>query len=126
MPPRRQPTYNLPEPEFLKELKQINGTPREVLENPELMKLMFPILRADFQICQTHIYTANRPLNCPIVTFGGLEDEICREDLDAWQIHTAKRFSLHMMAGDHFFIRNQEQAILRILSSLLNEIIIYL
>ena len=67
------------------ELKRINGTPREALENLELMKLMLPILQADFQICQTHRYTNEPPLRYPIVAFGGIKDETTSEDLEPWR-----------------------------------------
>jgi medium-chain acyl-[acyl-carrier-protein] hydrolase len=117
------PTYNLPEPEFLEELKRINGTPKEALEHPELMNLMLPILQADFQVCQTHMYVSESPLSCPITAFGGLEDEATREELEAWNQQTVKRFSLHMFPGDHFFLRAQQSTLLRILTSQLADVI---
>ncbi|HEX8092144.1 MAG TPA: thioesterase domain-containing protein, partial [Blastocatellia bacterium] len=48
-------TYNLPEPEFIEELRRINGTPQAVLDNEELMQLFLPVLRADFEVCQTYV-----------------------------------------------------------------------
>ena len=56
--PRRNPiTYNLPEPAFIERLRHLDGTPREVLEEPEMMRLMLPLLRADFELSQTSAYT---------------------------------------------------------------------
>src|SRR5882724_6229499 len=69
------PTYNLPEPEFVEELRRLNGTPKGVLEHPELMQLMIPLLRADFEVCQTYSYTPEVPLDCPVTAFGGLNDQ---------------------------------------------------
>ena len=38
--PRTEPiTFNLPHDEFIAELRKLNGTPSEVLENPELIEL---------------------------------------------------------------------------------------
>src|ERR1043165_2264853 len=74
MPNRAPLTYNLPEPEFVKELKRLKGTPPEVFESQELMQLVLPVLRADFGICQTYAYQHEPPLACPIYAFGGLED----------------------------------------------------
>src|SRR5262249_1763929 len=52
--PRRGPvTYNLPQDEFIAELVRLKGTPKDVLEQAELMELMFPLLRADFQVVET-------------------------------------------------------------------------
>lgn len=117
-------TYNLPEHEFIEELRRLNGTPSEVLEHPELMRLMMPILRADFQICETYDYLPGAPLNCPITAFGGLQDEtVPREYLGAWRDHTSGDFNLWMLSGDHFFVHTAESKLLQILSRELNRIL---
>src|SRR5436305_4022919 len=40
-------TFDLPEDKFIEELRSLNGTPKEALENSELMQILTPILRAD-------------------------------------------------------------------------------
>jgi medium-chain acyl-[acyl-carrier-protein] hydrolase len=89
MPRTRKTTYDLPEPEFIEELRRLNGTPQEVLDQPELMQLMIPLLRADFSVCQTYQYEPEPPLTCPITVFGGLEDETTREELVGWRAQTS-------------------------------------
>ncbi len=74
VPHRDRPTYALPEGEFLEELRRLNGTPGELLENAELMQIMIPILRADFAVSQTYVYAAEPPLACGISSFGGVQD----------------------------------------------------
>ena len=77
-------TYGLPEPEFIEELKRLNVTPKEALEHPELMTLIIPLLRSDFELCQTYEYTEGPPLDCPISAYGGLQDpDVSREHLEA-------------------------------------------
>lgn len=49
VPPSDPPTFDLPEEDFITELKRLNGTPRELLEDPETLKLFLPTIRADFQ-----------------------------------------------------------------------------
>lgn len=110
-------TYNLPAKEFADELRRLNGTPREVLEHEELMDLMVPLLRADFQICQTYDYTQEPALDCPITAFGGLSDvDIKGEMVQAWREQTTRSFRLLMMPGDHFFIHSAQERILGILA----------
>ena len=41
MPPREKPLHHLPDSEFVSELKDLNGTPKEILDNKELMELLF-------------------------------------------------------------------------------------
>jgi len=114
--------YDLPEPQFLEELRKLNGTPPEVLRNTELMKLMLPVLRAEFEAAQTYVYVNGPPLGCPITVFGGLQDEeITQDKLQAWCKETTHACSLHMIPGDHFFINTQPAALLQVLSAHLIE-----
>jgi medium-chain acyl-[acyl-carrier-protein] hydrolase len=102
-------TYNIPEPEFLEELKRLNGTPKEAFDYPELIQLMIPLLRADFEICQTYAYTEEAPLDCPISAFGGYEDQyVSRESLEAWKTQTTSSFIARMLPGDHFFLHTSK------------------
>ena len=112
--PADQVTYNLPEREFVEELRRLNGTPSDVLEHEELMKLMMPILRADFELIQTHPYTPEPPLAYPISAFGGWEDHsVGREWLEAWREQTSDKFTVRMLLGDHFFLHTARPYILR-------------
>src|SRR2546423_8187156 len=56
------------------EAVRLNGTPREVLENEEMMLLLLPLLRADFAVCQTYRCVPGAPLGGSITAFGGLQD----------------------------------------------------
>jgi medium-chain acyl-[acyl-carrier-protein] hydrolase len=117
LPPNTPSLHDLPEPEFVKELYALNGTPAEVLEHPELMHLMTPLLRADFSVVGTYEYEPEPPLSCPITAFGGLEDEkIGRERVALWSEQTSAAFTLRMLPGDHFFINTGRTLLLRLLS----------
>ncbi len=124
LPPREPPSYNLPEPEFIEKLRTLNGTPREVLEHPELMQLVAPIVRADFEAIQTYVYTPDAPFNFPLTVFGGLQDyEITPEELEGWREHAGASFKLRMLPGDHFFLQSSQQLLLRTLTQELHQTI---
>lgn len=107
------PTYDLPDSELLEELRCLNGTPKEVLDNPELMQLMLPLLRADFEMIETYTYFPEPPLDCPISAFGGLRDPKTKlEHLVPWRDQTTARFTLRMLNGDHFFLHQAEPQLL--------------
>jgi medium-chain acyl-[acyl-carrier-protein] hydrolase len=111
-------SYNLPDADLGRELLRLNGTPKEVLEHPELMELMLPLLRADFSVVETYVYRPGVPLDCPLTAFGGLRDsEVGREQLEAWSEQTTSEFALRMLPGDHFFL-NDAQAQTLLLSAL--------
>lgn len=124
LPRNRKNIHDLSEDEFIEELKTLNGTPREVLENPELMRMISATLRADFAIAETYRAAERPPLSYPMTVFGGLEDTLApREDLEAWKIHTTGSFDLWQLPGDHFFIHTSDSLILRILSRELTRVI---
>lgn len=125
LPRNRKNIHDLSEEDFITELKTLNGTPPEVLENPDLMRMISTTLRADFAIAETYRATLARPpLNCPISVLGGLDDTlVAREDLEAWKVHTTNSFDLWQLPGDHFFINTSDSLILRILSRELSRLI---
>lgn len=116
--PRTEPSfYNLPDDELIDELRRLKGTPSEVLENPELMHLMLPLMRADFSVCQNYDFqAAAQPLACPITVFGGLEDTVTSEQLQDWRQHTTATFKLRLFPGDHFFLHTSHESLLRALA----------
>jgi len=123
LPREARPIHDLPEPDFIEELRRLNGTPNEVLENPELMQLMIPLLRADFAVCSTHTYMAESPLSCSISAYGGLADqEVSRENLEAWRVQTEAMFHLRTFPGDHFFVNANRALLLRVLSEELDRV----
>jgi surfactin synthase thioesterase subunit/acyl carrier protein len=117
LPHRNRPIHVLPEGEFLVELCCLNGIPEKVLEEVEIMQTMLPVLRADLAVCETYVYSTEPPLNCPISTFGGLQDRrVSRGDLEAWRNQTSASFSLRMFPGDHFFWHTTQPLLLQVLS----------
>lgn len=111
------PIHNLPDKEFVQELRSLNGTPDAVLKNQELMELLIPILRADFAINETYVCQPDAPLGIPFSVYGGLKDrDVTRESLEAWKAHTTGVFSLQMFNGDHFFLQTNQRTLLEMLA----------
>ena len=124
VPNHEPPTYDLPQDEFIEELRRLNGTPKEVLEQPELLHMILPLLRADFEMVQTYSYMEGPPLTCPIMGFAGMQDEeVDVEDVNAWQAHTSASFRLQKLPGGHFFLHTAQSLLLQILSQRLVEIV---
>lgn len=114
--PPRSPIHALPEAAFIREVRRFNGIPDTVLENSELMELLLPILRADFEALETYTYIDESPLDCQITAFGGLQDvNTCIDGLEAWANQTSSFFCLQMLPGDHFFINSAQPQLLAIL-----------
>lgn len=111
------PTYNLPDEELIKKLRWLKGTSTNVLDDPEMMQLMLPILRADFAVCETYQYTEQPPLPCPIIALGGWCDPATRNGgLKGWQEHTATEFRKKSFPGNHFFLHSAQTRLLKFLA----------
>ena len=118
VPSARAPIHQLPDPEFIDQMRRLQGTPDAVLANRELMEFVLPILRADFQACDTYVSAPEPPLACPFFVFGGTEDvEVGAPDLERWRELTSGSFSLRMLPGTHFFVQSQRQPLLAALGA---------
>lgn len=123
-PDSDEPIHDLPDDAFLAAAQRLNGIPEEVLHNQEWLRMLLPVLRADFTICETYTYTPGPPLPCPISVFGGQDDTGTRhEHLAGWSNHTSAAFSLRMLPGDHFFL---SQAQSQLTEALAHDLSMYL
>ncbi|MDH6461929.1 surfactin synthase thioesterase subunit [Micromonospora sp. A200] len=94
--------------ELLRRLGAGGGLPAELLEHPELVQLLLPLLRADFGRVDSYRYVPGEPLPVPLVAFSGRHDRaVSREQSAAWAEHTAAGFTLHEIDGGHFFLTDR-------------------
>ncbi|MEU8312740.1 thioesterase domain-containing protein [Micromonospora sp. NPDC048887] len=94
--------------ELLRRLGDGGGLPAELLDHPELVELLLPLLRADFDRVDSYRHVPGEPLPVPIVVFAGRTDRaVSREQSAAWADHTAAGFALHELDGGHFFLHDR-------------------
>ena len=107
--------HHLPDEELLQEVQVLYGAlPEIVLQDPEILRLFLPIMRADFAMIESYRYEPGAPLQCPITVFGGIQDgAVNQEELAAWHEQTVVQFEMQMFEGDHFFIQAKRAEILR-------------
>lgn len=112
-----EPVHGLPDQEFLDAVRRLGGTPAEVLDEPELVELALPALRADFRISETYEHAPEDPLDVPIVALGGVDDpDVTEADLEAWEEQTTAGLRMQLFAGGHFFVEPAEPAVLQLLA----------
>jgi medium-chain acyl-[acyl-carrier-protein] hydrolase len=99
------PMHGLPEEQFLAEVRaRYGGIPDAILQEPELLALLLPALRADLEAVETYSYEPEAPLDIPISVFGGLDDPWAKlDDLESWRTETAGPFCLTRFPGGHFY-----------------------
>ncbi|MGH9350052.1 MAG: thioesterase II family protein, partial [Vicinamibacterales bacterium] len=123
LPALTPPLHGLQEPAFLDKLREYNGTPRDVLDNRELMALLLPMLRADFEACETYRYEEQPPLDSPMTLFGGVRDlDTPPHYFEAWRRHTTGSVRTYWFPGDHFFVHGSTSSFLPTLAGVLTDI----
>ncbi|WP_280189871.1 thioesterase II family protein [Delftia sp. PS-11] len=99
---------DLPEDEFRALLRQYGGVPEIVFEDPELCRLLLPILRNDMRLAAQPL--DGQPLQCPVVAYAGTADTAALPDAMAqWRRYTRGRFELRSLEGGHFFARSNPE-----------------
>jgi medium-chain acyl-[acyl-carrier-protein] hydrolase len=112
----RETLHALPEREFVAKLREFNGMPEAILGDPQIMDVLLPILRADFQVSETYGHRPGPLLTCPISAMGGTSDPLVgHDDLHAWRDWTAGAFRLRLFPGGHFFFRDAEDDVMKAL-----------
>lgn len=115
--------YKLPEDIFRTEVLKLGGLPKEILEEPELLDMIFILLREDYKIAETYAFTEkDAPLDSDITILSALNDEASREDMEAWKLHTRKKCEIHYFEGGHFFLREKTEKVVNIINDKLTSI----
>ncbi|CAL9449423.1 Linear gramicidin dehydrogenase LgrE [Streptomyces sp. enrichment culture] len=85
---------------------------------PDLIKEILPVLRADFAAVSSYRHSEEAPLECPLHVFGGTVDRFVRPaELERWRAYTDREFSLHLMRGGHFYLHQNAAGILNVLAA---------
>jgi surfactin synthase thioesterase subunit len=104
--------------ELMHAVRHLLDAPEALLSNAEFMQALLPTIRADLALVGSYHYTQERPLECPITAFGGLDDsEVRQDDLAAWSEHAAGEFRLQMFPGAHLFLLSDRDALLAAVSA---------
>ncbi|WIM94405.1 alpha/beta fold hydrolase [Actinoplanes oblitus] len=101
-------------------LRDLGGTPEEILRSPEMMDLVLPTLRADFQVVDGYRYTPRPALDCPITVLGGRADSVGEADLARWAELTGGRSRVLMFDGGHMFVNTERAAVVRAVAGVLS------
>jgi surfactin synthase thioesterase subunit len=118
---RRAPTtdaphanrHALPREMFFKILTSMGGVPPSLAEDPELVQIFEPVLRADFEALETRDSSPRQPLDVPIHVILGRQDDVTRSQAERWQDETLRPLTIQEFDGAHFFIRDHAAAIAR-------------
>lgn len=98
---------------LIRDLRHYGGTPDDVFESAEMLRLAMDTLAADYRVCSSFQYRGPARLPVPLRAFAGRDDEVLPEQLEAWRMETTAGFSTRWFSGGHFYIRPQQAAVIR-------------
>ena len=109
------PIHALSDAEFLRALQELNGIPEEIANQLNLLEILLPTLRADFEVAENYQYSPNeQPLACPIIALGGNDDpHVSRAHMEGWASHTSSEFKSIYFPGDHFYLNSAKDGVIQ-------------
>jgi len=117
--------HQLPDDQFVEAIvKRYNSLPKAVLEHRELLELVLPALKGDFELLGSYRYVDEAPLACGITVFGGRQDALVEPGkLEEWRGHTTGGYLCHLFDGGHFFLHERRKEILHVMETTLEPLI---
>lgn len=101
---------NLDDDALIAEMRRQGGTPEAAFASAELMQMVLPVMRADYQVCASFEPDARcLPLPIPLHVFAGRADRNTAQQMAAWRQQTRAGFSLDWFDGGHFYLRDPSQ-----------------
>ncbi|MFF4402810.1 thioesterase II family protein [Streptomyces sp. NPDC001480] len=90
---------------LLDHIVQLGGTDRQVLSDPELLRMVLPMVRSDYRAAETYRHSPGPKLTCPVLALTGDTDpQVTHEEAAAWGEHTTGPFALEVFSGSHFYL----------------------
>lgn len=114
----RREIATLSDAEFLDRIcKRYQAIPQVVLDEPELLRIFLPTLRADFTLIETYRYVEEPALSCPVSVYQGRDDvTVSFDQLAGWRTLTSGDFKIELLPGGHFFLQTDRLPLLRRIS----------
>ncbi|MFG3216029.1 thioesterase II family protein [Streptomyces tendae] len=104
------------------ELRSLEGTDSRVLDEPDLLRLLLPMVRADYGAAETYQTGPDALVDSQVVALAGDRDPHVRiDEVAAWQDHTTAAFDLRVFPGGHFFTTEHEPEIAALVADTLRD-----
>ncbi|NRD72183.1 thioesterase [Shewanella sp. VB17] len=108
------PVVEMSDAQFINLLQSYGGMPQVIFDNPDLLQLMLPQLRADLIALESYRYVSGAPLENDIFCVNGKSDHMVSLDkVMAWKKQTTGEFSSRWLPGSHFFINEDRLALVK-------------
>ncbi|MBE1876186.1 thioesterase II family protein [Myceligenerans pegani] len=99
---------------LISDVRFLRGMGSSVLDDPDVLAMVLPVLRADYTAIETYRWTPGPPLEVPVTVLVGDEDPLVdARQARAWEEHTTGELTLRPYPGGHFYLEDQPQRVAR-------------
>jgi acyl transferase domain-containing protein/surfactin synthase thioesterase subunit len=100
------PAYAQPEDVFAQLIRHFNiQATEQLIQDPELRRLMLPVVRAEFEMATNYRFVREPPWNIPITCFAAKGDPyVSREHALGWGRFTNSHLHVYIREGGHFAV----------------------
>lgn len=98
--------------DVLAEVRRLGGTDQSMLDDPDIMEMVLPALRADYQALGSYRWRAGETLTVPATVLVGDDDPMVTvEEAHTWRAHTSGDVTVKVFPGGHFYLFDHLDAV---------------
>lgn len=101
--------------QFITHMRTLGGLPPAVLDEPKLLRIILPMLRADIAAIDGYRHMERDPLTVPITMMFGSQETALVSSVRDWQQETSKPLHLQRFDGGHFFIHPKAEEMMQLI-----------
>ncbi|MFJ4940811.1 thioesterase II family protein [Streptomyces pseudovenezuelae] len=117
---RRPSDFLRSEAALVAELRRLGGADRQVLDDPEMLELIMPSVRADYRLLMQYVWDQGTLRDCPLTVLVGEEDPVVMvREADQWRTLTSGLTRTVPFSGGHFYLIQQVQQVAKVILSAL-------
>jgi epothilone polyketide synthase C len=112
------PIHQQPDEVFAAAMLEFNVIATEsLLDDPELRRLIMPVIRAEFEMSSKYRYVPEEPWDVAITCLTGTRDlYVTAANARSWSRFTKRRFQLLLVDTEHFLVVDEDELVLRVLN----------
>ena len=125
VPEHESPIHGLSDADFVAAMcARYNGIPQIILEQPDMMRMFMPVMRADIEAIETYVHHPEPPLAVPFLVYGGREDpQVAPANIAGWSPLTTRGISQRLFPGGHFYLQDVREDLIAALGQDLSAIV---
>ncbi|MFH9065065.1 thioesterase II family protein [Streptomyces coeruleorubidus] len=119
---REEYAHLLDDDRLLREITALGGTESAVLADPDLRRMVLPVVRNDYKAIETYGCPPDAVLAYTPVTalVGDSDPRATLEETEAWRDHTKARFAMHVFdGGGHFYLADSHAQVASLVAAAL-------